>query len=123
MHHTSRKRAGEFQRVADGDHQLSGAKRGGVAGRRGFERIAVCSNDAQGGKVAARVAGGDAGLEAAAVPELDFGLGGARHVGVGQNEAAGRPDDAGASTPVSAVEHLHGGAPEALGDVSESAHG
>ena len=46
-------------------------------------------DDSQGGKVAARVARGDAGLEAAAVPELDFGLGGARHVSVGQNEAGG----------------------------------
>ena len=87
MHHTRRKRAGESQRVADGDYQLSRAERGGVPGRGRFERRGP--NDSQGGKVAARVARGDAGLEAAAVPELDFGLGGARHVSVGQNEAVG----------------------------------
>ena len=91
MHHTRRKRAGESQRVADGDYQFSGAERGGVARASPVrvQGVAVCSNDAQGGEVAARVARGDAGLEAAAVPKLDLGLGSARHVGVGQNEAAG----------------------------------
>src|SRR5207248_2891236 len=111
----------EAERIADGEHELTGPQRARIARRGGVERSRV---HAKRGEIAPRVTRRDLGAIAAAVPQLDLRFPPAGHMRVGENQAA-RPDHTAAAASLMAAVRvdLHRRAPEFFGDFSEPAHG
>src|SRR4029077_2581685 len=74
------------------------------------------------GEIATGVARDERAVEFAAVPELDAGLRGARDVRVGDDNAVGGPDHAGAIAAPSGADE-NGGTTKLLGDFTETVDG